>query len=389
MESEGKLSKIPKTSKERKVIHDMLVCGTEVLGMTKEVCEECGHTVLHYGSCNNSNCSQCGYKKSQKWAEKQKEKTVNAPYYHIVFTVPDKYLNPLFLYDRAFMLNSMFNASAETLRELSKDEKYLGVDIPGFISGVHTWSNTLSLHCHIHVIFCAAGLKKDGTLVKHDSEQKFLFPAKVLADLFKGKLMEKIEKKYLVSNGVFNADLEGARQKEWNVEIRRCEGGPQYVVKYLSRYVNRIAITNGRLISYENGKVKFRYKDNKDNGKLKAMEMEDEAFVERYLLHVAPERFIRMRYYGFFANNAREKLKEVQQKAGTAEQPLEEPKTDKYLNEDGMDEEVWEATHKCPKCQGRLVTLESKCRIAGRASQREALEKMIKQRRAAKFLQSG
>lgn len=313
MAADNKLDFRTMSERNQKVLQDMMICHTEICGFTKEVCEHCGHTTIHYGSCNNTCCVQCGAARREEWAKKQQEKKVDAPYYHIVFTVPDKYLNELFLYDPEYMYKAILKATAETLKKMSKDPHYLGAEKSGFITLLHTWGSNMSLHCHTHTIFCAAGLDKEGNFVC--GNDKFLFPVEPLAIMFQNKFLKIVSKKYEYSGSPFLQNIQNARSAQWNVEIKNCDGGPDHVIEYAARYINRPAISNGRLVSYKNGVVRFKYKDYKAGGKIKEMELEDTEFVRRFLMHIPPKGFSRCRNYGFMGNNSSKTLKTIQELA--------------------------------------------------------------------------
>lgn len=314
MESQNKIDWKSMTPKQRKAIHSMMICHTAECGFTSEYCTQCGEHFVHYGSCNNSSCPQCGSMKREEWAVRMAERSVNAPAFHLVFTIPAE-LNSLALCEKEAVYKAMFDASAAVIKEFAADSKYLGAVKCGFISVIHSWGSNISVHPHIHTIFQGAGLDENDQLVV--SNGKFLFPAKAVAAKFKGKLLALLEKQFDGDGSVWHCDLAKARFQEWNVEIKPCPGDPRITIKYLSRYINRTAISNGRLISYKNGKVRFRYKNYKKGGKMSEMELEDTEFLRRFLMHIFPEGFVRARYYGFMSNNSSELLKKVQDLAGS------------------------------------------------------------------------
>jgi hypothetical protein len=302
--------KIPErlNTKRKKLLNDIYRCHTEQCGMTVEVCPHCGHKVFHYGSCRNPNCPMCGTLKREKWIHDQEQKLVKAEYCHIIFTIPSE-LNPLCLADPTRMYNLLFESVAYTLKSFSQDKKFLGVEHPGFTCVLHTWGQTLELHPHIHVIFCCGGIDKDGKW-KTGRKTKYLFPVKAVAKMFRGYFLDTLKKKpgkYLVKFQEFTEIILAAGNKDWNVEIREKYSNSKHVIEYLGRYVNRMAISNGRILAYDGQYVTFSYKDYRDKNKIKKMKLEDTEFLRRFLMHVPPKRFMRIRHYGFLGNNAKEK----------------------------------------------------------------------------------
>lgn len=335
--SSGKINLDSLNKKQKKAVIDIMSCHTEICGFTKEVCEHCGKEIIHYGSCNNPACGQCGKKSRDEWIKRQQEKKVNAPYYHIVFTVPDQHLNPLFLHDPKFMYNSLFKAVDRVLKKFSADPKFLGVSKNGYTAMLHTFGATMNLHCHIHVVFPAVGLDQNGQLVV--GKDDFLFPAKAVAKSFKGEFLKIIKKEYGKPNSPWTKKLARAGKEEWNVQIQPCKGNPDYVIRYLSRYVNRTAISNGRLVSHQDGWVNFMYKNYRKDSKLCEMSLTEKEFFRRLMLHILPERFIKCRRYGFLSGNQGETLKKIQRLTYTG---FSSQTTDQDENQDIADDlDMW------------------------------------------------
>lgn len=296
-------------ARQRQVLLNIALCGTEEYGFSKFSCPRCGYMEIHYGTCGDANCPSCGSRKREAWIEKQKSKAVNAPAYHIIMTVPDD-LNPLFVHDMKFMDSALLAASAWALRKISADPKYFGADLPGFFSCLHTWGSNMSLHPHVHIVFYAVGLDKNGELV-YPKSKVWLFPAKKLAALFRKKMMKLIRKRFSHSPD-FTKQLNAASNKEWNVEIRKPLNSPDSVIKYLGRYVNRTAISNSRIKGYDGKRVLFEYKDYRQDGKKKLMELEDTEFIRRFALHIPPKKFRRVRFYGFLSAAHKDDLRHIQ-----------------------------------------------------------------------------
>lgn len=317
--------------KKAKVLKDIMECHTPAKGIAMSFCPHCGHSEYHNGSCHNACCPCCGSSVRLKWIEKQQDYVLDARYFHIVFTIPSE-LNPLCLYDPEFMYNCLFDSVGQTLLAFSDDQKFLG-GMPGFYCALHTWGQKLDLHPHIHVIFCAGALTDSGEWVTPKRTTKdgrpFLFPVKALAAKFRGEFMARLNEHFL-SDEVFdkrelNSIIHKSLNKKWNVEIRESTGDPSHVIEYLGRYVNRVAITESRIVSYENGIVIFKYKDYRDGNKIKTMELTAQEFLRRFMMHIPPRYFTTKRGYGFLSSGRKgslvprlkELIKETKLKSGS------------------------------------------------------------------------
>lgn len=317
--------------KKAKVLKDIMECHTPAKGIAMSFCPHCGHSEYHNGSCHNACCPCWGSSVRLKWIEKQQDYVLDARYFHIVFTIPSE-LNPLCLYDPEFMYNCLFDSVGQTLLAFSDDQKFLG-GMPGFYCALHTWGQKLDLHPHIHVIFCAGALTDSGEWVTPKRTTKdgrpFLFPVKALAAKFRGEFMARLNEHFL-SDEVFdkrelNSIIHKSLNKKWNVEIRESTGDPSHVIEYLGRYVNRVAITESRIVSYENGIVIFKYKDYRDGNKIKTMELTAQEFLRRFMMHIPPRYFTTKRGYGFLSSGRKgslvprlkELIKETKLKSGS------------------------------------------------------------------------
>ena len=317
--------------KKAKVLKDIMECHTPAKGIAMSFCPHCGYSEYHNGSCHNACCPCCGSSVRLKWIEKQQDYVLDARYFHIVFTIPSE-LNPLCLYDPEFMYNCLFDSVGQTLLAFSDDQKFLG-GMPGFYCALHTWGQKLDLHPHIHVIFCAGALTDSGEWVTPKRTTKdgrpFLFPVKALAAKFRGEFMARLNEHFL-SDEVFdkrelNSIIHKSLNKKWNVEIRESTGDPSHVIEYLGRYVNRVAITESRIVSYENGIVTFKYKDYRDGNKIKTMELTAQEFLRRFMMHIPPRYFTTKRGYGFLSSGRKgslvprlkELIKETKLKSGS------------------------------------------------------------------------
>lgn len=305
------------SSKQIKTIQDVCKCRTATQGFNSENCPECGYKRIHYNSCRNPNCPMCQSFEREVWAAKQEHYALNIKYYHVVFTLPDD-LNPYILLDKKTGYSVLFSAAAETLNTLAADNQYLGAKI-GFTAVLHTWSSTVSFHPHLHVILSGGGYTEDRRWIAKD---KFIFPVKVLSSLFKGKYLDMFKKRYnynlLEDISTFNEVIDSCYRKDWVVYSKKPFDNPDSVIKYLSRYTHRIAISNARIRSFTNGNVTFSYKDYRDNSAVKEMTLSAEEFVRRYLLHVLPKSFTKIRHYGFLANSVKkERIKLLRCITGT------------------------------------------------------------------------
>ena len=288
MDIEGKIDYSKLNHKQKKALRNIIECKTEVMGFNTDTCECCGHTEIHYNSCKNPNCPECGAVDKEIWIHKQERFTLNVNYFHVVFTIPNE-LNTLCLIDPKFMYKALFTISAETIKELSKDKKYLGANI-GFTSVLHTWGQNLSLHPHIHMIVPGGGIDSNGKWTS--SKKKFFLPVKVVSKLFKGKFLsytkKNFEQRKIRDKEQFQEIINSCYSKDWVVYTKKPMKSAKHVVKYLGRYTHRIAISNARLKKYEDNKVTFSYKDYSDHNQIKEMTLDDTEFFRRYMMHVLP-----------------------------------------------------------------------------------------------------
>jgi len=285
---------------QHKAMNAIMNCRTERLGGHLDVCTDCGYTRPSYNSCRNRHCPKCQTLAKEKWIDNQKYDLLNVGYFHVVFTVPD-ILNALIRFNQKTMYNLLFRSVAETLQELSSDKKYLGATI-GFTSVLHTWGQNLCFHPHIHCIVPSGGLTRD--MKWKNSRQKFFLPVKVLSRKFRGKFLALLkELKPDTDERLFDE----AYCKEWVVYCKPPFKTAACVVEYLGRYTHCVAISNNRILKVENGSVSFRWRDYKDRSKLKVLTVSAEEFIRRFLLHILPERFMKIRHYGILGNRNKTK----------------------------------------------------------------------------------
>jgi len=303
------------SQEEIKVINSISSCRTSKLGGHVDVCDSCGHLRISYNSCRNRHCPKCQGLLKEKWIEDRKKDLLPIQYYHIVFTIPND-LNDLALRNKNEIYSLLFKASAETLKELASDPKHLGANI-GFISVLHTWGQNLMDHPHIHCIVTGGGLSLNSKKWV-SSKKNFFIPVKVISSLFRGKFMYYLKHKYYNNKFVFPGKINSLQKesnfqklvdilydKNWVVFSKPSFKNPKFVIEYLGRYTNKVAISNNRIIKMKNGKVTFKYKDYSDNNKTKFMTLDAFEFIRRFLLHVLPKRFVRIRYYGLLSNRFR------------------------------------------------------------------------------------
>lgn len=291
-------------------------CKTGELGYNASVCDDCGHVELHSCSCRNRSCPNCQSVLKEVWIDKRRSEVLDARYFHVVFTVPHQ-LNALFLANQRLLYDLLFSAASQTLLTLSQDRRYLGAE-PGIIMVLHTWGQTLAYHPHVHCIISGAGLTRDHKLVK--SGRSFFIPIKAAMKMFRGKFMAAL-KSYRFSEKLFLPDpcadlavpeawqsfVDILYSTDWCPYIKETFNGFGNAIDYLGRYTHRVAISNGRITDLTDDTVSFWYKDYRDGNKRKEMTLSKEEFIRRFLLHVLPRKFQKIRYYGFLSNGAKAK----------------------------------------------------------------------------------
>ena len=320
-EYKEKHTMIPHIAKAFRAIEN---CRTSKLGYHKDICDECGYEKISYNSCRNRHCPKCQSIAREKWIYNREFDLLNVKYFHVVMTLPSE-LYLIAYQNQAKVYNILFKAVAETLEELAKDKKYLGAQI-GFMEVLHTWGQTLVYHPHIHCIVPAGGIDKLGKW--RNSKKKFFIPVKVLSRKFRGKFLSYLKNEKLEFYGE-NKELENRQNydelvaklynKEWVVYCKPPFKNARYVIRYLGRYTHRVAISNNRLVKEEDGEVTFKYRDYKDNNKQKEMTIKAEEFIRRFLLHILPPKFMKIRHYGLLGNrNKKTKLAECKKLTNTA-----------------------------------------------------------------------
>jgi hypothetical protein len=355
------------------------ICRTSALGGHVEECDQCNALRISYNSCRNRHCPKCQSLDKERWLEARKKELLPAQYFHVVFTLPDK-LRPIALRNQRLIYDLLFRAASETLKELSSDSRYLGAQI-GFIAILHTWTQTLIDHPHIHCIVPGGGLSPDGARWISCKEE-FFIPVKVLSRLFRGKFLHHLKMsynsdeltfngkiEYFEKNAVFNKLLNGLYEQEWVVYCKPPFKNAETVMDYLGRYTHRVAITNDRIVKLEADQVTFKYRDRNDDDKIKYLSLDAFEFIRRFLLHVLPDGFMKIRHYGILSNrNKKDKLLICKELAGNSGQ-LEDPKLCSDNAEWGEEKESWEDLlfritgidpRICPYCgKGKMVRKET------------------------------
>jgi Putative transposase/Transposase zinc-binding domain len=287
-------------------------CRTAALGGVVEFCEHCQHTHIRYRSCRDGHCPQCQGQARLQWLQQRKAELLPTPYFHVVFTLP-KQAEALALQNQKVLYEILFRATAQTLLSIAADPQHLGA-VPGFFSVLHTWGQNLHFHPHLHCVVSGGGLSSDKKRWIC-GRRRFFLPVRVLSRRFRNLFMNALEKARAQGQLQFFGELASLsdpkkfaayaaalRGREWVVYARPPFGGPQHVIEYLGRYVHRVALSNRRLLGLEDGQVRFEYKDYRDGGNSKVMTLSADQFIHRWLQHVVPPKFQRIRYYGFMAN---------------------------------------------------------------------------------------
>jgi hypothetical protein len=301
---------------QARVLHAIEQCRTAALGGHVEVCEACGTEQLSYNSCRNRHCPKCQGRARAKWLTAEQALLLPVPYFHLVFTLPHQ-LNPLVRVNQRALYPLLFQAATQTLQEFARDPTYLGAEL-GITAVLHTWGQTLTEHIHVHCIVTGGGLSTAGTHWQ-PSHPRFLFAGTALSQVFQGKYLAALDRlrsthhltfagtsAALAEDAAWTAFLHQLHATPWVVYAKPPWGGPEQVLKYLSRYTHRVAIANSRLVFVGNGVVRFRYKDYAAGGTTKVMELEAEEFLRRFLLHVVPPGFVRIRHCGLLASRTRQ-----------------------------------------------------------------------------------
>lgn len=322
-------------------------CRTETLGGHVFYCEPCDETQYSYHSCQNRHCPKCQNQAGQQWLRRQQSLLLNVPYFMLTFTLPVG-LRQIARRHQKRLYNLLFRTSAAAAQKLARDERFLGGQI-GMVGALHTWARDLTYHPHVHYLVPAGALSPDGQRWLPAREQ-FLLPVKALSIIFRAKFRDALRK-----TDLFDLVPAEVWQAEWVVHCQSVGNGAA-ALKYLAPYIFRVAISNNRLVSLKNNRVTFRYQDSKTR-ETQYCTLPAETFIQRFLQHVLPKGFMKVRYYGFFSSGNRQRLKQVKALVGSAE--LLATEEDSRLEANATDAQT------CPKC-GQVMQLVQTLRARGR-----------------------
>ena len=303
------------TWQHQKVLLAIARCRTAALGGHRDQCTLCGHSVISYNSCRNRHCPKCQGNARHRWLQARQRELLPTSYVHVVFTLPRE-LAPLALQNKKVVYDLLFRTSAATLLEVARDPRHLGAEI-GFFSVLHTWDQKLQHHPHVHCVIPSGGLSLDHTRWIH-TRYSFFLPIKVLSRVFRGKFVAALKRacsegklrfygdlKRLAQPKVFSSWLRQLFRHDWVVYCKPPFGGPEHALRYLGAYTHRVAISNHRLVALADGQVTFRWRDSAHKNKKRLMTLPLEEFLRRFLLHLLPRGFVRIRNFGFLANRRR------------------------------------------------------------------------------------
>jgi hypothetical protein len=343
-----------------KVMSAIEHCRTAALGGHVEACEDCGHWRIAYNSCRNRHCPKCQGAAARTWLAKREADLLPVGYFHVVFTLPAQVADIAF-HNKAVVYDLLFKAASETMLTIAADPRHLGARI-GITAVLHTWGSAMTHHPHVHMIVPGGGIALDGTRWI-SSRPAFLLPVRVLGALFRrlfltrltqlhdaGRLVFFGSAAYLIERRAFLRHLAPVRKKRWIVYAKPPFAGPEAVLAYLSRYTHRVAISNRRLIAFDETGVTFHYKDYRRDGadRQRVMTLAADEFIRRFLLHVLPRGFHRIRHYGLLVGSNRKAcLERIRALLVVAAPPEDEP------------EEIVEVRPPCPCCGGRMIIVET------------------------------
>lgn len=373
------------THRQAKVLRHLGQCRTPALGGHRAVCDGCGYERISYNSCRDRHCPKCQGTERAKWLERRIEHVLPIPYFHVVFTLPAS-LHALVMANKALLYAALFEASAGALQHLARDDRRLGAEL-GITAVLHTWGQKLLFHPHVHCVVTGGGLSKDGRWVA--ARQKHLLPVRPLSRLFRGKFLAALQELRRAGDLYLPGPLDALRDDsvwaafrhrlygaEWVVYCKPPFGGPEQVFAYLGRYTHRVAISNHRILGFADGQVTFAYRDYADHNRKKRLTVAGVEFLRRFLLHVLPYRFVRLRHYGLHASGniatklvrARELLEADAPRATVSERTGDGARAPGHARLHRQVGEPWWTTllrHTgvdvlaCPRCRvGRLVRVE-------------------------------
>jgi len=350
-------------SSQHRVLRAIATCRTAALGGHATTCDHCGAVQITYNSCRNRHCPKCQTLAKERWLQRRTAELLPVEYFHVVFTLPHE-LNPLAQGNPRVIYNLLFEAALETLKTFGRDPRHLGGQL-GVTAILHTWSQTLAQHLHLHCLVTGGALARDGSRWI-PAKRGFLFPVRALSQVFRGKYLDGLRRAYdrqqltfaggvaaLADPRAFAVFLTRLRRHRWVIYSKPPCAGPQQVLEYLGRYTYRVAISNDRLVRLQHGVVRFRWRDRSHRNRVRIMDLLADEFLRRFLLHVLPDRFVRIRYGGLLANRSRsanlDRCRHLLGSHPPDTEPTPEPVADLMLRLTGIDIE------RCPVCHQRRL----------------------------------
>jgi hypothetical protein len=360
------------SSQQKRVFSDIQACRTAVLGGHVRACDHCDHHEISYNSCRNRHCPKCQAMARAEWLKQREAELLPIPYFHVVFTLPAE-IAALAFQNKRLLYGLLFEAASETLMQVAANPRHLGAGEIGLLAVLHTWGQNLMHHPHLHCVASGGGLSKDGA--RWIASKKYYFlPVKVLSRVFRNKYRALLLKAFhrgeleffgelqpLADPRAFRRYLDAATRREWVVYAKRPFNDTTCVLKYLARYTHRVAISNSRLLGYRDGKVTFRYKDYAHESQQRTMTVAATEFIRRFLLHVLPDGFMRIRHYGYLANrHRRERLETCRRLLGCAALPGVPTDAEEPEGEPREEGGTADATILCPACKtGRMRIIDT------------------------------
>jgi len=358
------------SSGQKRVFSDISVCRTAVMGGHVGACDACGHRAISYNSCRNRHCPKCQALARAKWLEQRAAELLPISYFHVVFTLPAE-IAALALQNKRLLYGMLFEAASRTLMEVAANPRHLGAKEIGLLAVLHTWGQNLLHHPHLHCVVSGGGLSADGTQWIASRPYYFL-PVRVLSRVFRNRFRALLHKAFqrgeltfcgelqpLADPQAFERFLKAATWREWVVYSKRPFGNATCVLKYLAQYTHRVAISNSRLVGYRDGNVTFRYKDYAQESRQRCMTLPAAEFIRRFLMHVLPDGFMRIRHYGYLANRHRQQKLATCRRLLDVLEPAAKATEEPEIKPTSRDCEA-ETVILCPACRtGRLRTVET------------------------------
>jgi hypothetical protein len=360
------------SSQQKRVFSDIQACRTAVMGGHVHGCDRCHHRQVSYNSCRNRHCPKCQAAARAQWLKQREAELLPIPYFHVVFTLPAE-VGAVAMQNKRLLYGMLFEAASQTLMQVAANPRHLGAAEIGVLAVLHTWGQNLMHHPHLHCVVSGGGLSADATRWIASKKHYFL-PVRVLSRVFRNKFRGLLQKAFrrgaleffgelerLAEPPAFQRFLTAATKREWVVYAKRPFQDISCVLKYLARYTHRVAIANSRLLAYGDGKVTFRYKDYAHQSQQRTMTLAAAEFIRRFLLHVLPDGFMRIRHYGYLANrHRREKLATCRRLLGAAPTTVVAAESEPQPEPPCPDIVAAESSIRCPACKtGQMRLIES------------------------------